>query len=220
MPRQAADALPQETAGSGAGVMTKHPVRGSRLACLLTSAASVALLATPTPSIAQAVYRCEHGGRVTYTDVPCGRPSIQDGKSAAAAANLGGGQAVVVGGYENPYGPWRGQAQYQVRNAGLRNDGTHSVVPLVLEISEDGRLAGSSPEIGCRVLGLASPGYTPKMLNLDVTLSNCAARDMNQRYRGSLIINSKERTGRLTLNAQRIGIGTAVIADIQAVLRR
>ena len=35
-------------------------------------------------------------------------------------------------------------------------------------------------------IGLA-PGLTPKMLNVDATLSNCAAPDMNQRYHGTFL---------------------------------
>lgn len=184
------------------------------------AAISASLLGTPATAFSQAIYRCEQGGRVTYTDSPCDRPSIQRGNRPEATTGPHPAQTVIGGGYENPYGPWRGQAQYQVKKSGLQSDGTHSVVPLIIHFAEDGRVAGSSRENGCRLLGLASPGPTPKMLNLDTTLSNCATAEMNQRYRGTFSINSKDRSGRLSLHTQRVGIGTALFADVQAVLRR
>ncbi|WP_164844463.1 DUF4124 domain-containing protein [Azoarcus sp. DN11] len=179
----------------------------------------LALLAMPLATHAQSIYRCEQGGRVTYTDSPCNRPLIQPG-NAAAAPNPSVKQTVVGGGYEKPQGPWQGEAQYQVMNAGLQQNGTHFVVPLSIQISEDGKFVGSSPENRCQLLGVASPGYTPKILNLDVTLSNCAAEDLNQRYQGSLVLNTAARTAQLNLHAQRIGIGLAVIADVKGTMRR
>lgn len=182
-------------------------------------AAALALLAMPLITHAQSIYRCEQGGRVTYTDSPCNRPLIQSG-NAAPALTSSVKQTVVGGGYEKPNGPWQGEAQYQVTNAGLRQNGTHFVVPLSMEISEDGKFVGSSPENRCQLLGVASPGYTPKILNLDVTLSNCAAEDLNQRYQGSLVLNTAARTAQLSLHAQRIWPGVALIADVKGTMRR
>lgn len=179
----------------------------------------LAIASTPAPSAAQTIYRCEQGGRVTYTDSPCSRPLIQP-SGAAAAANVGAKQTVVGGGYEKPHGPWRGEAQYQLMNAGLRSEGTHFVVPLMIDIAEEGKFVGASPENNCQMLGIASPGHTPKMLNLDVTLSNCPASDLNQRYHGSLIMDTANRSAQLRLHAQRIGIGTVLMADIKATVRR
>ena len=198
---------------------TARPPRRKRFE-VAVAAMSAVLLTTPAAAFAQAIYRCEQGGRVTYTDSPCDRRAIQQGNKPNATGGPRPAQTVVGGGYENPYGPWRGQAQYQVKHTGRRTDGTHSVVPLIIHFAEDGKLAGSSRENGCQLLGLVSPGPTPKMLNVDATLSNCAAPDMNQRYHGTFTINSKDRTGRLALRAQRVGIGTAMFADVQAVLRR
>ena len=188
-------------------------------AYLSVLAVLLAIASGAAPSAAQTIYRCEQGGRVTYTDSPCNRPLVQP-SGAAVVADVGGRQTVVGGGYEKPHGPWRGEAQYQLMNAGLRSDATHFVVPLMIEIAEAGKFVGASPENNCRLLGIASPGHTPKMLNLDVTLSNCAATELNQRYHGSLIMNTENRSAQLSLHAQRIGIGTALIADIKATVRR
>lgn len=181
--------------------------------------ATLALIAMPPAAHAQSIYRCEQGGRVTYSDSPCNRSLIQPG-NAAPAPNPGVKQTVVGGGYEKPHGPWQGEAQYQVMNAGLRRNGTHFVVPLSIEISEDGKFVGSSPGNRCQLLGIASPGYTPKILNLDVSLSNCASDDLNQRYQGSLVLNTAARTAQLSLHAQKIGIGVALLADVNGTMRR
>lgn len=191
-----------------------------RLARCLLSGVALMSIAMIAPAEAQTIYRCDQDGRTTYTDSPCARPSIRHEKSSAPSPTATAKQTVVGGGYENPYGPWRGEAQYQIRNVGLRSDGTHSVVPLILEISEEGKVTGASPENGCQMLGIASPGYTPKILNLDTTLSNCAAKEMNRRYGGSLSINSQDRTARLRLHTQQIGIGISVFGEINAVMRR
>jgi hypothetical protein len=181
--------------------------------------AALALLAMPLIGQAQAIYRCEQNGRVNYTDSPCNRPLIQSG-NGTPAPTPSVKQTVVGGGYEKPHGPWQGEAQYQVMNAGLRQNGTHFVVPLSIEISEDGKFVGTSPQNRCQLLGVASPGYTPKILNLDVTLSNCAAEDLNQRYQGSLVLNTASRTAQLSLHAQRIWPGLTLIADVKGTMRR
>lgn len=188
------------------------------------SLASIALILAAftiaTPAFAQTIYRCERDGKITFTDYPCERPMTREQGPGASKPDSAATQVIVGGGYENPYGPWRGQAQYQVTNTRLNPSGTHFVVPLILQVNDDGKVEGASPENGCRMLGLASPGLTPKILNLDVTVSNCPAKDFNQRYRGTLILNTSDRSARVALNAQRIGVGRALIADIKAIMRR
>lgn len=172
------------------------------------------------PAAAQTIYRCERDGKITFTDYPCAQPMIQESGPGASKPDSPVAQAIVGGGYEKPYGPWRGQAQYQVTNTRLNPASTHFVVPLIIQVADDGKVEGASPENGCRMLGIASPGLTPKILNLDVTVSGCTAKDLNQRYRGSLVLNTSDRSARLALNAQRIGLGVALIADIKGTMRR
>ncbi len=191
-----------------------------RLARRLLPIALLVSITAAAPTEAQTIYRCEQGGRTTYTDAPCARPTIRREEPSAPSPTAAAKQTVVGGGYENPYGPWHGEAQYQVKNVGLREDGTHSVVPLTLDISEDGKVTGVSAENGCQMLGIATPGFTPKILNLDTTVSKCAAKKMNRRYHGSLSIDSKDRTARLNLNTLQIGIGVGVFGEIKAVMRR
>ncbi len=177
-------------------------------------------LATPVDVAAQAIYRCERDGRVTYTDAPCDQPVIRHGTAAGGNAPPNNTQTVIGGGYQNPYGPWRGQAQFQLTHIGARSDTIHQVVHLVLEIAEDGKVAGTSRENGCDMLGIATPGATPRILNLDVTLSRCSAKDLNRRYRGTILLNPADRSAHLSLNAQRVIPGMSLVADIKAALRR
>lgn len=173
-----------------------------------------------TPAKAQAIYRCEQGDKVTYTDAPCEKPLIQQ-VGGATATSPPRKQTVVGGGYTNPYGPWSGQAQFQIMNANvLKSEGNHFIAFLDIMIGEDGKVTGASAENGCRMLGLASPGITPTMLNLDVAISNCPAQLFNRRYHGTLIMSAKNRTAQLNVRALQIGIGQAVTADIKATLAR
>lgn len=186
----------------------------------ITAIAALAILATPTPVEAQAIYRCEQGGKVTFTDSPCTKPFIQQ-VGAAPAASPPPAQTVVGGGYTSPYGPWRGQTQFQITNANvLQSEGTHFIAFMDIMIAEDGKVTGTSAENNCALLGLASPGLVPVMLNLDVTLSNCSAKLFNRRYHGTLSMNAKSRTAQLYIRALQIGIGQAVTADIKATLAR
>lgn len=185
-------------------------------------AASLALTAAtiPTPVNAQAIYRCEKDGKVTYTDAPCEKPLIQQ-IGGAPATSPPAAQTVIGGGYTNAYGPWSGQAQFQIMNANvLQSEGTHFMAFMKFMIGEDGKVTGVSPESSCRMLGLASPDYTPTMLNLDVTLSNCPGKLFNRRYHGTLVMNVKNRTAQLSVRALQVGIGQAVTADIKATLAR
>jgi hypothetical protein len=182
----------------------------------------VALLvvATAAPVKAQAIYRCEQGGRVTYSDAPCEKPLIQQ-VGSAPSTSAPRTQKVIGGGYTSPYGPWSGQTQFQIMNSNVaQSEGTHFIAFMDVMIGDDGKVAGASAENSCRMLGLASPGFTPAMLNLDVTLSNCPVQSFNRRYHGTLIMNAKNRTAQFNVRALQIGIGQAVIADIKATLAR
>ena len=56
---------------------------------------------------------------------------------------------------------------------GVRVAGAQSVVPMILTFSEDGKVTGSSPDNGCKILGVWSPGSTPRLFALDVSLNSC-----------------------------------------------
>jgi len=49
--------------------------------------------------------------------------------------------------------------------SGVRVAEAQSVVSMVLTFSEDGKVTGSSPDNGCKVLGVWSPGSTPRLFS-------------------------------------------------------
>jgi hypothetical protein len=105
---------------------------------------------------------------------------------------------------------------------GVRVAEAQSVVPLVLTFSADGKVTGSSPDNGCKVLGVWSPGATPRVFMLDVSLNSCGYSKFNQRYSGSLIATFPERMAQLSLVANTLPLpGQAFWRfDVGATLRR
>lgn len=186
---------------------------------ILAAIVVLAVTAVSTSVTAQTIYRCEQGGQVTYTDAPCDNPLIQQ-IGGAPTASPPTEQTVIGGGAINAYGPWSGQAQYQIRHSGAQPDGAHFMAFTKLLIGEDGKVTGLSPENNCQILGLASPTHTPTMLNLDVTLSNCPAKQFNRRYYGTLLMNARSRTASLNVRSYQIGIGQLAAAEIRATLAR
>jgi hypothetical protein len=64
----------------------------------------------------------------------------------------------------------------------------HTVVPLLLTFSSDGKVSGTSPDSGCKLLGLWSPGLMPRLFPLDITLNGCSYTEFNRRYSGMMLI--------------------------------
>jgi hypothetical protein len=96
-------------------------------------------------------------------------------------------------------GEWRGQTQYQGAENGQLIQDAHSVVLLTLTFTDDGKVSGFSPENGCRVLGIWSPGVTPRLFPLDITLSSCRYEGFNRRYTGQLTATFEKLSGQLLL---------------------
>jgi hypothetical protein len=87
---------------------------------------------------------------------------------------------------ESIVGQWRGQTQFQGAEDGRELQEVHSVVPLVLTFSADGKVSGVSADNGCQLLGLWSPAVTPRLFTLDVTLSE--DRVMSQMQHGGVVV--------------------------------
>lgn len=123
-------------------------------------------------------------------------------------------------GYASPYGEWRGQTQYQAFIRTTSDPAAHTVTNLTLDISPQGKVVGMSAENGCRLLGLATPGITPPIVTLNVTLSGCAYSGYNRPYKGHLSVFSKERYAKFSLQALDIASGKAGTYNITATMRR
>jgi hypothetical protein len=166
-------------------------------------------------SAGKPVYRCTQNGQTILGDMPC-----QDTAVAASAAGSNSSSLVVAS--PTVVGEWRGQTQFQGAENGRELQEAHSVVPLQLTFSEDGKVSGKSADNGCEFLGLWAPGVTPRLFSLDVTLKGCRYAELNRRYSGSLIATFPENSAQLSLQAYTVPIPGQPIRryDVGATLRR
>jgi hypothetical protein len=98
----------------------------------------------------------------------------------------------------------------------------HTVVGLTLTFTADGKVSGTSPDNGCSLLGVWSPGSTPRLFPLDITLKDCRYGGFNRRYSGNLIATFTENLAQLTLQAYTVPIPGVPLRryDVGATLRR
>jgi hypothetical protein len=172
----------------------------------------------PTASAAATtVYRCTKDGQVVLTDKPCDAPTVSGTAKApnsAAPKEISAMPTVV--------GEWKGQTQYQGAENGQLIQDAHSVVLLTLMFTDDGKVSGSSPENGCKVLGVWSPGATSRLFPLDVTLSDCRYAGFNRRYTGQLTATFEKLSGQLFLQAYTLPLPGVPVRryDVGATLRK
>jgi hypothetical protein len=94
--------------------------------------------------------------------------------------------------------------QYQAKIGTELVKEAHTVAPMSISIEIDGKVTGGSPDNGCRLLGIASPGVMKTMLKLDVTLSQCRYAEFNRRYGGFISVHAKDKIAHLNLNAHMV----------------
>jgi hypothetical protein len=181
--------------------------------------AAVWLLAIIFSPGAIAQYRCVENGKTTFSDKPC----VAEVKPVTPIGNapkiLGDNNNSAYG---SPYGDWRGDAQYQARVNGALVSDAHTVIPMTISISPQGKVLGISEQNQCRMKGIASPGIMPNSLSLDVTFSGCGYPGYNQRMGGYLNLNAAQKQVQLSLNGfviQSLGRGSEQY-DIRATMRR
>jgi len=172
----------------------------------------VAALVLPA-SAKSPVYRCIQDGQTVLTDKPC------DAAPAASASEATGNQTTAP---ESIVGQWRGQTQFQGAEEGRELQEVHSVVPLVLTFSADGKVSGASADNGCTLLGIWVPGVTPRLFTLDVTLSECRYAGLNRRYSGTVTTNHTDGSAVLGLQADTLPVPGLPRRryDVAATLRR
>ena len=158
--------------------------------------AIVVTLALPA-SAKSPIYRCIKDGQTVLTDKPC------DAAPAASSSEPAGNQ---VSAPESIVAQWRGQTQFQGAEEGRELQEVHSVVPLVLTFSADGKVSGVSADNGCQLLGLWSPAVTPRLFTLDVTLSDCRYAGLNRRYTGTVTIGHTDGSALLGLQADTMPV--------------
>jgi hypothetical protein len=134
--------------------------------------------------------------------------------SGPASGQISGAQTIV--------GDWSGQTQFQGAQNTQVIEEAHSVVPLVLTFSADGKVSGASAENGCALLGLWAPGLMPRQFTLDITLKGCRYSGLNRRYSGNLIPTFTDNSAQFSLSVYSPPIPGQPIRryDVGATLRR
>jgi hypothetical protein len=127
-----------------------------------------------------------------------------------------------ISGAQTIVGAWSGQTQFQGAESAQVIDAAHSVVPLVLTFSADGKVSGSSADNGCSLLGLWAPGVTPRLFNLDITLKSFRFAGLNRRYAGTLMATFADNSAQFSLAAYALPIPGQPVRryDVGATLRR
>ena len=164
---------------------------------------AVLLLGLTAMPLAFGQHRCVESGKILITDKPCAG-------EVASPASVGIGQNVIGeranGAYASAYGDWRGQVQYQASLNGQPTADAHAVVQTTVSIDPQGKIAGISPENGCKMKGIASPGLTPTILNLDITLSGCGFQGLNRRLSGTLALYPAQKYAQFWVYAQPLDL--------------
>ena len=111
-----------------------------------------------------------------------------------------------ISGAQSIVGDWRGQTQFQGAENTQVIDAAHSVVPLVLTFSADGKVSGSSADNGCSLLGLWAPGVTPRLFMMDITLKGCRFAGLNRRYPGTLTATFADNSAQFSLAAYALPV--------------
>jgi hypothetical protein len=172
------------------------------------------MAASSLPASAKSpIYRCIKDGQTVLTDKPC------DASAAASSSEPAGSQTSAP---ESIVGQWRGQTQFQGAEEGRELQEVHSVVPLVLTFSADGKVSGVSADNECQLLGLWSPAVTPRLFTLDVTLSDCRYAGLNRRYSGTVTLGHTDGSALLGLQADTMPVPGLPRRryDVGATLRR
>ena len=120
----------------------------------------------------------------------------------------------------SPYGHWSGQTQYQAMIGTVSDPAAHVVIDMTLNIDPRGKVTGFSPENGCHLLGVASPGLAPYIVTLDVTLTGCVYPRFNRVYKGQLSVLGKDAHGSFSLLAADISPPRGSTFTLSATLQR
>jgi hypothetical protein len=121
----------------------------------------VFLTISTAPAVAAAsaspIFKCTVNGQTVLADRPCDGPPATVPAPGVAAPSASEPVSSQIFGAQTIVGDWRGQTQFQGAENAQVMDVAHSVVPLVLTFSADGKVSGVSADNGCSLLGLWAP---------------------------------------------------------------
>ena len=173
------------------------------------------LLASP---MALAQYRCVDNGKTIFSDRPCAAEVVPTAPTGNRPKVVGDAANAA---YSTPNGDWRGQVQYQALQMSQPVPEAHAVIQAVLAIDPQGKITGSSPENGCKLVGIAGPGMTPTILNIDLTLSSCRYSGFNRPLHGSLSLYPAQKYAQLWIYAHPVDLlRPGQSFEIKGTLRR
>ena len=176
------------------------------------------LLGLLASSTAIAQYRCVENGKTLFTDKPCTSNETSDPAQGNSLKVIGDSAKSA---YSTSYGDWRGQLQYQATFNGQSVSEAHAVVQTTVSIDPRGKIVGSSPENGCKLKGIASPGIAPTILNLDITLTGCTFIKFNRRLTGTLALYPAEKRTQFWIYAHPVDLlNPGWSYDIKGTMRR
>jgi Domain of unknown function (DUF4124) len=168
---------------------------------------------------AKTIYKCTQTGQVVLTDKPCESTTSPEDTNPSTKSQS---NVTTIASSSNPstVGVWRGQMQYQGHENGQMLDKAHSVVPLSLEFTADGKVSGSSVDNGCKWLGVWSQGG--RIITIDMSLTGCSYTGLNRRFAGTFLLGVPDSSGEMMLQAFTIPVpGQAARGyDIKGTLRR
>jgi hypothetical protein len=164
-----------------------------RMQYLLAAVMVLGVIFASGSNAAKTIYRCERNGQITLTDQPCEGSKPAEGTSTTIPSS----------GTPSTVGIWNGQLQYSGTEAGEMITAVHTVVPLTLEFTADGKVTGASPDNGCIWLGVWSQGGKgiERMITLDVALTSCKYAGLDRRYTGSFLLAVPDSSGQVSLLA-------------------
>ena len=151
-------------------------------------------ISLPAAYAAKTLYRCEKDGQVTLTDQPCEKSAAADSITGTTIPSLSNPSTV---------GNWSGQLQYSGTQAGEMITEAHTVVPLKLDFTPDGKVSGASLDNGCNWVGVWSQGGKglERLITLDVALTGCHFPGPGRRYSGTFMLSIPDSAGQVSLLA-------------------
>lgn len=173
-------------------------------------------MASASDTFAQ--YRCIENGKTLITDKPCAGEAMPTEPKGNSPKVIGDSANSA---YSSRYGDWRGQVQYQASLNGHPISEAHAIAQTTLTIDPQGKISGSSPENGCKMKGISSPGMTPTVLNLDITLSGCNFQKLNRRLFGTLALYPAEKQVQFWIYAHPVDLlNPGQSYDVKGTMRR